>query len=522
MEKFNSTRGGVVSFLIALLLTFSLVTGTAFANAKSDTHNKRGDGHFHVGDYQDALEEYTLAISIDDKVAIYFSNRGWTYFCLKNYNAAKADFDTAILLDEKLANAYRGRAELYNAQSNFDSSKEDFYKAGSLYYDSDNYSEAAEDFTKAIEADGTNATYYASRGWAYYKLKRFTESEKDFNTAIRLSNDSIASAYEGRAYVYRDTEKFDSAKNDFCSAVEKYYNEGNYEAAKSCLKLVMPMDDDSPRVLFWAGMIANDVDKNYNKSVEIYSTLIGKLNNPYQPAVTYRNRGEGYLHQENFDAAVVDFSKAIELDSNDIFSYKKRADIYFYHTKDYSNAFADYKEVLRLDETQKFFTDEERDTIKKNIDICWDSFSVFKRFQVKLYYPEYKLQGLFFVLFVIMLVDLIFELIGNIRDPRVTESFGLFIRGLIGKIFLLFLTDMVGIVDRADPNVRPDILYKIPFVNGSIRNFFLLLIILYQTTYTINNLKRAGVPVPDWLYNLVKSIINMIEGRFPNNPPPNR
>ena len=500
---------------------FLIASNTAWANEESDAHNKRGDGHFHVEDYQDALEEYTLAINIDDKVALYFSNRGWTYLCLKNYNAAKADFDTAILLDENLANAYRGRAELYNAQSNFDSAKKDFYKAGSLYYDSGNYSEAAEDFTKAIEADGTNATYYAGRGWAYYKLKRFTESEKDFNAALRLSGDSIASAYEGRAYVYRDIEKFDNSKNDLCSAIEKYYNEGNYEAAKACLKLVMPMDNNSPRVLFWAGMIAHNVDKNYDKSIEIYSTLINKLNNPYQPTATYRNRGDGYLHQEKFDAAVNDFSNAIGIDSNDIFSYKKRADIYFYHMKDYSNAFADYKETLRLNETQKFFNDEVQEAIQKNIDICWDSFSVFKRFQVKVYYPEYKFQGLFLVLFVIMVLDLFFSFIGNVRDPLVTGSFGLFIRGIVGKMLILFFTDIVGIVDRADPNVQADILHKIPFVNGSIRNFFLLLAILYETIYVLHNAKRAGIPIPDWLNNLVKSIINMIEGRLPNNPPRN-
>ena len=439
---------------------------------------------------------------------------------LKNYNAAKADFDIAISLDDKLANAYRGRAELYNSQGNLDASKKDFYKAGSLYYDAGDYSEAVDDLVKAIEIDPENSEYYAKRGWAYYRLKRFTESEKDFNAALRLSGDNNASAYEGRAYVYKDIEKFDESKNDFCNAVEKYYNEGNYEAAKSCLKLVTLMDNASPKVLFWAGMIAQNVDKNYNKSIELYSTLIGKLGNPYQPAVTYRNRGESYLLQENFDAAVADFSKAVEIDSNDIVAYKKRADIYFYHMKDYSNAFADYKEVLRLDETQKIFTDDEREKFQKNINICWDSFSVIKRFQIKVSYPEYKFQGLFLALFLIMVVDLFAELIGNVRDPQIRVSFGLFIRSVIVKMFILFLTDMVGIVDRSDSSARPNILYQIPLVNGSIRNFFLLLFILYQTTYAINNLKRAGMPVPDGLSNLVDSIINMIEGGFRRNPPP--
>ncbi len=131
----HPARWEVVAFFITFMMMFLPANNLAFANAESDAHNKLGNGFFYAEDYQKALEEYTEAINIDDKIARYFSNRAWTYMHLKNYNAAKADFDIAISLDDKLANAYRGRAELYNAQGNIDAAKKDFYKAGSLYYD---------------------------------------------------------------------------------------------------------------------------------------------------------------------------------------------------------------------------------------------------------------------------------------------------------------------------------------------------------------------------------------------------
>ena len=504
--KFDIHGGGVIAFLIALIITFSLANKVTFANEESDTHNKSGDAHFHVADYTKALEEYTAAINIDNKVARYFSNRAWTYIHLKNYDAAKKDFDTAIQIDEKLSNAYRGRAELYRIQGNLEESKKDFTKAGSLYYETGNYSEGAEDFTKAIEIDSENSGYYTKRGWDYFKLKKYVEAENDFDKALRLSDDNNAYAYEGRAQVYKETEKFEDAKNDFCNAIEEYYNNADYDSAKAVLKTVMALDNSYARALYWAGMIEHNVDKNYKKAVEYYTTLIDNLKNPYKPEVIYCNRGEGYLLQHDYDAAINDFSKAIDIDPTYIGAYKRRAEIYFYHKKDYSSAFADYKEALRFDKNQKILSYEEKEIFEKNTKVCWDAFNFLERFKMKLRYPEYKLYGLLGALFVVIVVDYILGLVGDLRDPQVHLTFGLALQKLVAKMLLLLFTDIVGVFDKSQ------------LVAFSIRDIILTLAILYELLYTLNDATRAGIPIPNWLSDLVKKVINMFEGIFQRAP----
>ena len=65
-------------------------------------------------------------------------------------------------------------------------------------------------------------------------------------------------------------------------------------------------------------------------------------------AAAYNNRGYAYGHKGDYDRAIADFSKAIELDPKDAETYFNRGYAYG-HKGDYDRAIADFSKALELD-----------------------------------------------------------------------------------------------------------------------------------------------------------------------------
>ncbi len=74
-------------------------------------HIRRGNRHYHAGEYEDAIAEYTQAIALDPKLAEAYNNRGLAYADLGKYAEAIADYYQAISLDTKYAVSYNNRGE---------------------------------------------------------------------------------------------------------------------------------------------------------------------------------------------------------------------------------------------------------------------------------------------------------------------------------------------------------------------------------------------------------------------------
>ena len=62
-----------------------------------------------AGDYQGAVEDYTLALGLEPDQAAY-AGRGWGYLALEVPVLARADFDRAVRLDPKDGDAHNGLA----------------------------------------------------------------------------------------------------------------------------------------------------------------------------------------------------------------------------------------------------------------------------------------------------------------------------------------------------------------------------------------------------------------------------
>ncbi len=118
------------------------------------------------GDLSKAIAEYSRAISLDPKIALYVQSRGNVYFQMRNLESALSDFETAIRLSPELSTAYIYRAEVFRAKGDFDA--------------------AIADLTKAIKIEPNIAASYAMRGLAYEGSGNYSSARADFQRAISM------------------------------------------------------------------------------------------------------------------------------------------------------------------------------------------------------------------------------------------------------------------------------------------------------------------------------------------------
>lgn len=82
--------------------------------------------------------------------------------------------------------------------------------------------------------------------------------------------------------------------------------------------------------------------KDYNKAIEL---------NP-KDSVSYLNRGRAYINTKSYDLAILDFDKTIELNPKDSMAFFIRADIYEKKGK-FQQAIGDYQKAVEIDATNE-------------------------------------------------------------------------------------------------------------------------------------------------------------------------
>ena len=92
----------------------------------------RGYAAAEKGDYDTAIQEYTLAIEKDPNHPYAYNNRGISYKKLGQYERAIQDYNMAIELDPKYIRAYRNRSLAYRAIGEIEKAEADEAKAAEL------------------------------------------------------------------------------------------------------------------------------------------------------------------------------------------------------------------------------------------------------------------------------------------------------------------------------------------------------------------------------------------------------
>lgn len=89
-------------------------------------YDNRGNAYAMSGNYQQAINDYSRAIALNQGYAGTYTNRGTAYRSMGNYQQALSDYNRAIELEPENAMAYRNRGDTYNKLGNYQDAIRDY------------------------------------------------------------------------------------------------------------------------------------------------------------------------------------------------------------------------------------------------------------------------------------------------------------------------------------------------------------------------------------------------------------
>jgi tetratricopeptide (TPR) repeat protein len=171
-------------FLPALLFAVPVLSAQTQAQrneAAARAAHEDAAEKYNAGLYSMAIEDWTRAMELAPREAMYVFNRGLARRGRNDFAAALADFTEAIRLNPNEVRYYVERGAMHAKLKN---------PAG-----------AVADFTAAINRKPDDANYYATRAVARAHLYESSAALADLNVAIRLKPDE-ASYYAVRGVIY--------------------------------------------------------------------------------------------------------------------------------------------------------------------------------------------------------------------------------------------------------------------------------------------------------------------------------
>ena len=192
---------------------------------------------------------------------------------------------------------------------------------GERYLSAKEFQNASESYTKAIGRYPKLSEAYYGRSQASYQLSNYTSALEDINRAIELDS-SLSNYYVHRGTVYEMMLKH-------IKAVEDY---------KKAIKL-----DNNPYAYNCIGSVLADSSKNKEAGL-FYSIAISLKEDP----IFYNNRGLSYEMLGQSDSAVVNYNRAIEMDSYNPDYYYNRA-ISKYRLDDVQGSLTDFTKAIEID-----------------------------------------------------------------------------------------------------------------------------------------------------------------------------
>ena len=337
-------------------------------------NNDRGETHYILGKYHEAIADFNVAISINDKFPKAYKNRGDSYRQLKQYDKAFADYNKAISLNPKYSEAYESRAKLYEKLEQYDKALADYTQAITLkpenieafkthvfiyYVNEERYDKAIALYNQIIALAPKDADSYYSRAKLYEKLEQYDKAIADFTQAITLEPENIE-AYNSRAKLYEKLEQYDKAIADYTQIIA--IEPENTSAYSSRARLYEKLKQYDKAIADYTQIIAIEPKNTftyrnrallYNIELEQYDKALADYNQIIalepEDIFAYRIRAKLHYKLKQYDKALADYNEAIIINPKDVKTYERRAYIYLYKLKQYDKALADYNQIIALE-----------------------------------------------------------------------------------------------------------------------------------------------------------------------------
>lgn len=349
---------------------------------------ERGNTYLSSLEPDKAIEDYNKAIEIMPDYTEAYLNRGLAYMAKEDYEMAIKDFDNVTNSDVDNVKAIYNKSIAYFKKKNYQEALDklenllriepDNTKAynlrGLIYTETGETHQAIEDFGKAIEMDPQYTEAYRNSGIAYSQLSEYNLAIFNFDKAIELDPQNTDIFYDrGNAYLH--LQEYSKAVSDFDKVLDidpfnidlntkkgiSCFEQGQYTSAMSCLKNVIRLSPDHKTATEYIKKI-EEIEKSANDNLseakameEDFGNTDTKNNDSIEEVVaantsdaaTYFDAATAYFDDNNFEKAIEQFSKSIELDNENAQAYYMRGLSYSY-IRDFDAAITDFNQSLDL------------------------------------------------------------------------------------------------------------------------------------------------------------------------------
>ena len=276
-------------------------------------HKKYFDKGFDLSKlkrYEEAIEQYKLAIQDETSYSSAYNNMGVALNELKRYEEAIEQYKLALQYNPSHSTAY------YNMGNSLDELKR--------------YEEAIEQFKLAIRYNPSNSTAFYSMGVALRKLKRYKEAIEQYKLAIQY-NPSFSDAYYNMGLVLYALRRDEEAIEQFKLAIQyepshpyAYYNMGlalvelnRYEESIEHYKRAIEYNPSNSDAYYNMGVALYEL-RRYKEAIEQYKLAI-----QYEPSFPYAyyNMGLALYELNRYKESIEQYKLAIQYNPSNSYAY---------------------------------------------------------------------------------------------------------------------------------------------------------------------------------------------------------
>ena len=367
-ERKRTLRVFGVATVVIVVSTLAL--GTVLHKAAIAYYNK-GLAFYAQGQYDEAIESYDKALTVDDKLVAAYVGKGKALYYLGKYEDAKNSYDEALKIDENLVAAHVGKGNaLYylgkyeDAKNSYDDALkiddelvEAYVGKGNTLHELRKYDEAIKFYDIALKIDARDANAHYGKGLALYAQEQYDQAIDSFKDALNINN-KLVDAYVCIGNALYELERYEDAIKSYEKAIdinpayaEAYKYEGDafyqlekYEDAIKSYKKAIDINPAYADAHIDKGNALNGL-REYEAAVEWYDKAL-KIDPAY--AATYNNRGNALYGLREYEAALEWYDKAIKIDPELVAAHFGKGNA-LYELGRYEAAVESYDKALKID-----------------------------------------------------------------------------------------------------------------------------------------------------------------------------
>lgn len=257
---------------------------------------RKGDAHYNLQDYRNAIQNYHKAIELDS-ISLAYYRRGVAYQQIEEEQSAIQDFKRYVLIGKLLVAKLEDKIKqekFSGLQSSVlaGENAEVLYTLGYAQFMTEQFADALKNLDKAIRIKKSYPEALFARGSTQYALKEYKKGIKDIEKGIKLGF-AGPSAYYSLGLAYEAKGKLKDAIEHYSNAIQlDQQHEGAYKHRAMCYKEQKQYKqalDDVKAVLVINTASNKDVQLLANKGLlELYQSDIQEANQSFDQALSLK------------------------------------------------------------------------------------------------------------------------------------------------------------------------------------------------------------------------------------------